>query len=271
MAHRRPRLALPFTILTGPDTVRLVAGEDFRYTLSGPGLDGWLPAWLAGLDGTAPLDETVGRLPEAQRSAARRLADRLYGERALIDGTAKDAHSAAEYRLTVEGSAGWTAGWTPASSRCAPASAAALTIFCQDRLDYDAALRFNRDSLQSGTRWMWASTGPMGRAYVGPLFLPDAGPCLACLLNHFRRLSPAADLYDELTAHAAAGKPVPATPFPEPAVEVLRGLIVWKASLVAEPQAAALYRLHVIEVGTLEVTSHRVFVDPECPACGGRS
>src|SRR4051794_6435571 len=33
----RPRLALPFTFLTGPGRVRLVAGEDFRYTLAGPG------------------------------------------------------------------------------------------------------------------------------------------------------------------------------------------------------------------------------------------
>ena len=36
---RRPRLALPFTVLASPDSVRLVAGEDFRYTLTGPELD----------------------------------------------------------------------------------------------------------------------------------------------------------------------------------------------------------------------------------------
>ena len=106
----------------------------------------------------------------------------------------------------------------------------------------------------SRTWWIWSSTGPMGRAYVSPLFLPDAGPCLACLLTHFRRLSPAADLYDDLTAHAAAGKPVQAVPFPGPAVEILRQLISWKASLVAEPQAATLYRLHVVEVGDRGLT-----------------
>ena len=33
---------------------------------------------------------------------------------------------------------------------------------------------------------------------------------------------------------------------------------------------AALYRLHALEVATLEVTAHRVFADPECPACRGR-
>ena len=130
MAHRRPRLALPFTVLTGPDTVRLVAGEDFRYTLTGPGLNGWLPAWLAGLDGTVPLDEAVARLPEPHRPTARQLADRLYGERVLIDGTAADAHSAGEYRLIVEGSAGWAVDWDPATAGEATAARRAEHSLC---------------------------------------------------------------------------------------------------------------------------------------------
>src|SRR5262249_25957750 len=56
---RRPRLALPFTILTTQDKVQLVAGEDFRYTLAGPGLQDWLPDWLAGLNGRVPLDAAL--------------------------------------------------------------------------------------------------------------------------------------------------------------------------------------------------------------------
>jgi bacteriocin biosynthesis cyclodehydratase domain-containing protein len=267
MAHRRPRLALPVTILTGPDTVRLVAGEDFRYTLTSAGLETWLPDWLSELDGMTRLDEALARLPENHRASARQIADRLYGERVLIDGTAADAHEAAEPRITIDGSAAWAAAWDLPNN-----DGTALIVFCQDRLDYNAALRFNRQCLETGMRWMWATTGPIGRAYVGPLFLPDAGTCLACLLNHFRRLSPAGNLYDELSAHAAAGGAIPPAPFPGPALEVVRQMIVWKAGLTREAQApAALYRLHVLEVGTLEVTSHRVFVDPECPACGGRN
>lgn len=269
MAHRRPRLALPFTVLTGPDAVRMVAGEDFRYTLTGPGLDTWLPDWLAGLDGHTPLEEALARLPNARRSAARELADRLYGERVLIDGTAADAHAPARYWLAVDGAAGWAAGWDvgPAAPEARP-----LPALCQDRLDYEAALRFNRRCLAAGTPWLWASTGPMGRAYVSPLFLPDAGPCLGCLLNHFRRLSPAADLYDALADHGRAGGIIPPVPFPPPGTEMVKQLLVWKVALAAEPDPpAALYRLHVLEVADLEVTSHRVFVDPECPACGGRN
>ena len=107
MPDRRPRLALPFTVLPAADAVRLVAGEDFRYTLAGPGLDKWLPDWLAGFDGRTPLTALLDRLPESLRTTASGLAERLYGERVLVDGTAADAHTPARYRLIVEGSARW--------------------------------------------------------------------------------------------------------------------------------------------------------------------
>ena len=269
MPDRRPRLALPFTVVAGPDTVRLVAGEDFRYTLAGPGLDTWLPAWLAGLDGRTPLEELLRRLPDAHRAAARELADRLYGERVVINGAAADAHAPARCRLAVEGEAGWAAGGWPAGEE---AAGRPLPALCQDRLDYDAAIRFNRRNLEAGTPFLWATTGPMARAYVGPLFRPDAGPCLGCLLTHFRRLSPAPDLYDALAAHARAGGPITPVPFPAAGAAIVQQLLVWKADLAAEPDAhPALYRLHVLDVADLEVTAHRVFVDPECPACGGRN
>ncbi len=253
--------------MTGPDTVSLVAGEDFRYTLTGPGLDAWLPAWLAGLDGRTPLDVALGRLPAALQATASQVADRLYGERFLINGTAADAHQPVQFRLVIEGNAWWA---PPPPGESGPASRP-LPAFCQDTLDYDAALRFNRQCLDAGTPWLWATVGPMSRAYVSPLFLPDAGPCLGCLLGHFRRLSPAPDLYDDLTAHGRAGGSMAPAPFPAPAVAIVQQLLAWKAELAAASEAtAALYRLHVLEVADLEVTAHRVWVDPECPECGGR-
>ncbi len=271
ISHRRPRLALPFTILSERDTVRLVAGEDFRYTLSGPELDAWLPDWLAGLDGRTRLDEALRRLPEVRRASAEQIMDRLYGERVLVDGIAPDAHEPACRPLATEGSAAWAVGWPPPAEN---ASGRALPVLCQDSLDYDEALRFNRCCLDAGTPWLWASRGPMNRAYISPLFLPDAGPCLSCLLQHFRRLSPVPDLYEyeALTAHARMGQQIAPVPFPPPAAVIVQQLLLWKASLAEKPEApAALYRLHVLEVATLEITSHRVFVDPECPECGGRN
>jgi bacteriocin biosynthesis cyclodehydratase domain-containing protein len=261
-------LALPFTVLTCADTVRLVAGEDFRYTLSGPGLDQWLPDFLTRLDGRTPLDEALSRLPEALRGSAQQLVNRLYGERVLIDGAAADTHAPTRYRLTPAGSAAWAIGWQPAGDD----TAQALPLLCQDRLDYDEALRFNRRCLQTGTPWLWASTAPMTRAYVSPLLLPNAGPCLSCLLNHFRRLSPAPELYDALVANARAGRSIVPTTFPPAATAIVQHLAVWKAALAEEADApAALYRLHVLEVGNLEITSHRVLVDPECLECRGRN
>src|SRR6185369_901717 len=99
----RPCLAPGFTILAGPDRVRLVAGEDFRYTLTGPGLEAWLPAWLPVLDGRRTADEVLGLLPPERRGAAGDLLARLYGERVVLDGPASSAHVAGRYTLHPEG------------------------------------------------------------------------------------------------------------------------------------------------------------------------
>jgi bacteriocin biosynthesis cyclodehydratase domain-containing protein len=240
----RPALALPFTIIPSANRVHLIAGEDFRYTLNGPALEMWLPAWLPLLDGSRTLDGLLALLPEERRGGARQLVERLYGERVLTDG--------------------------PSAAAFAPCRAAPRVLL-QDRLDYDAALRFNRERLDDKTPWVWATTGPMGRGYVGPLFLPDAGPCMACLFAAFRRLSPAPEIYEELIRHARRGGEVKASPAPEHVVAVVRELVRWKEESAQQPEpAAALFRLHVVEAATLEVSSHSVFVDPECAECGGR-
>jgi bacteriocin biosynthesis cyclodehydratase domain-containing protein len=97
------------------------------------------------------------------------------------------------------------------------------------------------------------------------LFLPDTGPCLECLVDHFRLRSPVPELYDLIAAHPG---PFTAAVFEPAALAVVADLVAWKLSLIAhEPAPAALYALHVVEVATLEVSSHRVLINPECPAC----
>jgi bacteriocin biosynthesis cyclodehydratase domain-containing protein len=109
----------------------------------------------------------------------------------------------------------------------------------------------------------------MSRGYVSPPFLPGGGPCLRCLLDHFRRLSPMPELYAELLAHSESGGTIPAPPFPAPAAAMLVQLVRWKLELLAEPEPpAALYELHVLDVASLEITAHPVFPDPECADCG---
>jgi len=253
---RRPRLALPFTVLPSAGVVRLVAGEDFRYTLAGEGIERWLPRLLEHLDGRRALDEALSALGEPERTAARGIVDRLIGERVLVDATAADAHPSATFRVAGEGSGPLVDGLS------APGSAApAVRVLCQDRLDYDEALRFNRRCLDGSEPWMWATTGPMARGYVSPVFLPASGPCLGCLIRHFRRRSPAVEIYDALEQHPREIRPVP---FPAEGEAMLRSLILRKAAMLADPTApVAPYRLHVLECATLEVTSHRVFLDPE--------
>jgi bacteriocin biosynthesis cyclodehydratase domain-containing protein len=259
----RPRLALPFTLLASPDTVRLVAGEDFRYTLSGEGIDRWLPGVLERLDGRRTVEEAVAPLAEPERRAARRILERLVGERVVVDGTAVDVHPAAAFRIVAEGSGPLLEGLTAPTS-----SAPALHVLCQDRLDLEAARTFNRRRLEGSDPWLWATTGPMARGYVSPVFLPGSGPCLDCLIRQFRRRSPAPEIYDALEADPAGIRPVP---FPPEGVAILRGVILRKAAMLADPAApVAPYRLHVLEVATLEVSSHRVYRDPECEACGSR-
>lgn len=270
---RRLRLALPFTTLTAPDTVRLIAGEDFRYSLMGAGVEGWLPQFLSHLDGLRTLETALRDLPRERREAALEAVERLYGERALVDGTAAEAHRAANYRLVVEGSGKLRERLEATISRgdgaARTAQARSLGIFCQERLDYATALEFNRKCRASQNPWLWATYGPMARGYVSPLFWPDAGPCLHCLVRHFQRLSPAPELYDELIEHSGKQQTISPVPFPDVGVAMLESLALWKVSIAAEPEPpAALYRLHVVEVSTMEISTHRVFADPECPDCG---
>ncbi len=266
----RPCLAPGFSILPGPDRVRLVAGEDFRYTLTGPGLETWLPAWLAEMDGLRVLDDLLALLPPERRDPAAQLLARLYGERVVLDGPAAAAHAPAHYSLRPEGTGRLAEGLKAMVSGMAEGTRG-VAVLAQDRLDYDEARRFNRRCLEGKEPWLWVTCGPLSRGYVSPVFLPDAGPCLACLLDHFERLSPAPEIYADLAEHCRQGRPLAPAPFPEREIRILLELAAWKAGLLeqAEPPAA-LFRLHVLEAAALEVTAHRVFADPECGECRGR-
>jgi len=271
--QRRPRLAYPFTILTSPNTVRLVAGEDYRYTLTAPELDRWLPPLLERFLGKETLQTLFAALTPPQRDAALEVIQHLYGERVLVDGSANDAHAAQKYHVVVEGSGGLRelmAGSNPSPPAPLPqGERGTLLLLCQDRLDYDEALRTSRRCRETMTPLLWASYGAMHRAYVSPLFLPDAGPCFGCLLRSFQRLSPAPEIYDALREHAQQEKAITPVDFPYEGLLMLQGLLLWKLhEAEREFPGPALYRLHVLEREHFEVSTHRVFIDPLCPECG---
>jgi len=276
--QRRPRLAHPFTILTSPDTVRLVAGEDFRYTLTAPGLERWLPSLLAQFTGKEMLSVLLAALAPGQRASALEIIRRLYGERVLVDGSAAEAHVPHQYHVVVAGEGELRE--RIASHFLAPpivgegpgmngSPVLSIVVLCQNRLDYEEALHHNRRCRAAKTPFLWASHGALSRAYVSPLFLPDAGPCFSCLLQSFQRLSPAPEIYEALREHSRQGKPIQSVEFPHEGLLILEGLILWKLQQAElEAPSPALYRLHVLECEHCEVATHRVFVDSFCPECG---
>lgn len=265
---RRPRLAYPFTILTGENVVRLVAGEDHRYTLTAPGIELWLPQLLKHLTGKNTLADLLATLSPEHRASAAELVTQLFGERVLVDGTALDAHLASKYRVVVEG-AGQL--YDQLNSHFSPRTTdgTALHVLSQDRLDYEQAIQVSRRCRQEMALLLWVSYGALSRAYVSPLFLPDAGPCFGCLLNSFQRLSPAPEIYEALREHARQNKRIEPVTLPDEVICILDGLVRWKLAQteITEPPPA-LYRLHAYEFESHEIATHRVFVDPFCSECG---
>ncbi len=240
----RPRLAPGFTVMTDAGAVWLIAGEDVRYRLGTTD-----PAALAGVLATCDGSRTLDELGERDTLA------RLIEERVLVDGTAQQAH------VPVRGSR--ASGSGPLVERLR--GDGDVEVFVQDSLDYRALLAKNREARAARRRWMWITTGPGGRAYVGPLLVPDAGPCAACLVVHFKRLSPVPELYDVVLAHAG---PIAPAVMPPAAIDVVAALARWKLSL--DGHLAALYTLHVVELADLTVSAHAPLVDPECTECRDR-
>ena len=251
----RPRLAPGFTLVADASCVWLVAGEDVRYRIE----TAWLAAPLGRCDGTRALDAILAELPDAQRDDARQAILGLTEERVLVDGTAVQAHEAIVGARVI--------GDSPLAERVRAVVPAgeSIEIFVQDTLDHAALLRHNAGALAARKRWMWVSTGAATRAYIGPLLVPDAGPCAACLLVHFKRLSPAPELYDALLDHPGAFARAELSSSFERAVAAH---VAWKLELAARPIAhAALYALHVVEESARTVTTHAPIADPECAAC----
>lgn len=260
----RPRLGLPTTVIAEDDTVYLVAGEDVRYTLRAGGQSALLAELLRRCDGKSELTDLLRDCPLPDQERLEQFIRRLAGERILVDGEIQDAVVSTVYSPCVEG----TGPLVDRFSR-APSTDETIQILCQDDLNYDAAHKFNRQCLRAGDRpWMWITTGPASRGYVSPVFLPNTGPCLSCLLRQFQRLSPLPQLYDALVHHGDRGGTFAPVKFPPHALVVLEQLAQFKINqLQLSPPPPAVFRLHVLELGTMEVQVHRVFSDPTCPEC----
>jgi len=266
----RPRPALPFTLLAEPGVVRLVAGEDLRFALRSPGIDVWLPPLWHALDGRRSLEEALALVPDPERGDARALVEQLVGERVLVGAEVELGVSPEPHRLVVEGE-GALRRAVDRALVMPQGSGVELRVLCQDELDDHRALIWAERSRDEGARHLWASVGPGSRALISPVFLPEEGPCFACLIGAFRLLSPAPEVRDALLAHARAGGTVLPMPFPPHGLGVAAGLLLWKASLLAvQPLAPACFVLHSLEARTLEVASHPLASLEGCAGCAAR-
>lgn len=272
--QKSPKFAFPFTILHNPNTVRLIAGEDYRYTLSGSGLDTWLPSLLSEIDGSKSVNELINKLDESLKPQVLNIFLRLYGERVLVDNVLVRNHSK-EFQVMVFGSGKiydlLEQVFTKDNNNKVYKENKAyqiVKILCQDRLDYYEILRFNQENLTQNFLSLWVSYGAMTRGFVSPIFFPQVGACLACLIYQFKHLSPIPEIYDELIEHSKESKAIAPVTFSQYGIEVLKQLVLWKISLLKEVELpSAIYRLHVLEANSLEVSSHQVFIDPNCPQC----
>jgi bacteriocin biosynthesis cyclodehydratase domain-containing protein len=265
-----PRLALPFTVVADGELVHLIAGEDVRYSIRAGTNASSVAALLLRCDGVRSLEELLADFSQTDGAAVRPIIERLYGERVLVDGSVERLHLPNLHRLVVEGRGELANRLAdPGTAETSVAQGAALLLLCQDTLDPHAVLEFNRRCLRAAAGpWMWATTGPASRGFVSPVFLPNAGPCLECLVRHFQRLSPVPQLYEALARHGEQGGAFAAVTFPAEGVTILEQIVRWKLGQLGDTPHPAVFQLHVLELDSLEVSTHRVFVDPTCPECG---
>lgn len=263
------KFAFPFTIITKQNTVKLIAGEDYRYTLTGANLDSWLPSLLAKIDGNKLTKEILENFDEPLKEQALAILERLYGERVLIENVVLKIATKENYKLEIFGSGKvYNLLQNLAEKDFNKDSKNIIKILCQDRLDYQEILNFNQQRLMENSLFLWVSYGAMTRGFVSPIFFPNIGACLSCLITQFKHLSPTPEIYQELIEHAQSSKTIQAVNFPDYGVKMLEQLVLWKLSLLQETELpASIYRLHVLEISSLEISSHQVFIAPDCPGC----
>ena len=247
------------------EILHLVAGESCRYSIRVGSAADHLADTLRQCDGRSTLGMLLQSVPADTRPLVSELCERLRGERVLVEGSVDAAEVGINTPLGViaEGS-----GTLVGRLHRPQSSGGNVHVLCQDTLDYHAALQFNERLRGGGEPWLWVTTGPMERGFVSPVFFPRSRPCLQCLLRHFQRLSPVPYLYDALAKHGAANREFARVEFSEWGLGIVEQLVRWKAEEVSgTTPLSAVHRLHVLELETMEITSHRVFFDPWCPEC----
>lgn len=284
--QQAPRLLSGSTIVEQGAQVHLIAGEDFRFTIQTGDATAVVAHVLRNCRGDRSLEELLAGLAPSQCDLIRRIVDRLRSERVLFEapaspplglswrvevvGTGSLSLRAREAWQDLADAAARSAGARGSGESTSTPGVPVARVLVQQELDLARVLEFNREAMGSEAQaWLWVTTGPLARGYVSPVILRGGRPCLECLLRHFRRLSPAPQLYDVLERPgASAPEFTPAEP-DHPLARILLEIAGWKLRrLEFQPASSSQFALHVVEGETLETRLHPVWLDPTCPVCG---
>jgi ribosomal protein S12 methylthiotransferase accessory factor len=136
-------------------------------------------------------------------------------------------------------------------------------VLAVDYLD-DSLRARNEEALDSGLPWMLASLGAQG--WIGPVVVPDRGPCWECLAHRIRRHRASAQLDTRAEAHPLAhGQAAPPTGRRVAEAAVATELARW---IVLGPASGASEHVRTIEPPRWATRDHLVVRRPQCPACG---
>jgi ribosomal protein S12 methylthiotransferase accessory factor len=153
------------------------------------------------------------------------------------------------------------------SSRVRLGDDGALGLVVADGYLRDELSEYNAEALRSGRPWLLVK--PLGREpWLGPLFVPGASGCWACLADRLRANRPVESYLSSRSGPAGAvgvdRASSPAT------LQVAWGLAAQAvASWVARGELPALQgKLQSFDLATWESKSHTLVRLPYCPACG---
>jgi bacteriocin biosynthesis cyclodehydratase domain-containing protein len=264
------KFAFPCTFVNDMGRIWIVAGEDVRISIDAPRTAEWVLPLLRSIDGAATIRTLIEERPAQFRKDAVELIARLKSERLLIDVSAPSSRSESEkFTLKILGS-----GAVFEKLRAAVRGREGerqLIVLCQADLNYQEARNFSRECQAADSPYAWISHGARTRAFVSPVFLPDSGPCLECLLDNFESLSPLPELYEALAGHAARNGEFAPVEIPAHTGEILGEILLEKIRLLETgSNAPAVFRLHVLEMANLGVETHRLLRDPACRSCSMR-
>jgi oxazoline/thiazoline synthase len=149
-------------------------------------------------------------------------------------------------------------------------SASPLELVLVDDFLREELSELNREARSSGRTWCLVKVVGT-RPLIGPIFVPNAGPCWECLAFWIRRNRPV----DEFLARIRHGNASSSPPRSELKASV-RAAIGFSALAITRALAAIAQghehplhgRLLSLDLKTFETTSHRVVPRPQCSACG---